>query len=149
MSKGLGCPVGSVLVSDKATIDIARHKRKLLGGGMRQAGLLAAAALYALDHHFDRLAIDHQRARTLAERIAELLMFDFDPSTVETNLVYAKLSEQAIAAKGDAFVWQDILDKVGIRCYAESTTTLRFVTHLDLNDELLELVPARLGSLMP
>jgi threonine aldolase len=147
MSKGLGCPVGSVLVSDRPTIDIARHKRKTLGGGMRQAGLLAAAGLYALDHLIDRLALDHERARLLADRLAALDMFDFDPGSVETNLVYAKLSEAAIGSKGDAFVWQSVLETVGIKCYAESTTTLRFVTHLDLDDDQLDQVPGRLDSL--
>lgn len=148
LSKGLGCPVGSLLVADRDTITMARHKRKLLGGGMRQSGVLAAAAIHALDHHhIDRLSEDHRRASQLAHDIAPLAMFDFDPTTVETNLVYAKLSPIAIEARGDAFAWQELLDDAGIRCYAESRSTLRFVTHLDLNDELIAMVPERLKAL--
>lgn len=148
LSKGLGCPVGSILVGDQATIDRARHKRKMLGGGMRQAGIIAAAALHAFDHHHvDRLAEDHRRASQLAEELAALPIFDFDPASVETNLVYAKLTENALDAQGDAFVWQQLLETVGVRCYAESRTTLRFVTHLDLNDELVAEAPERLKPL--
>ena len=148
LSKGLGCPVGSILVGDQTTIDRARHKRKMLGGGMRQAGIIAAAALHAFDHHHvDRLAEDHRRASQLAEELAALPIFDFDPASVETNLVYAKLTENALDAQGDAFVWQQLLETVGVRCYAESRTTLRFVTHLDLNDELVAEAPERLKPL--
>jgi threonine aldolase len=148
LSKGLGCPVGSVLVGDRETISTARHKRKMLGGGMRQAGVIAAAALHAFEHHhIDRLTEDHRRAADLARSIATLDCFDFDPETVETNLVYAKLTDEAIAERGNAFVWQDLLDDVGVRCYAESNTTLRFVTHLDLDDELVAMVPERLSTL--
>lgn len=147
LSKGLGCPVGSILVGDQGTIDRARHKRKMLGGGMRQAGIIAAAALHAFDHHhFDRLDEDHRRARQLAEALSTLPIFDFDPASVQTNLVYAKLTEKALDAQGDAFAWQDLLETVGVRCYAESRTTLRFVTHLDLNEELCNEVPERLKA---
>ena len=148
LSKGLGCPVGSILVGDAPTISIARHKRKMLGGGMRQAGILAAAALHAFDHHIDRLADDHRRARSLADTLSALPIFDFDPSTVETNLVYAPLTPDAIAKKGNAYDWQSLLDGVGVRCYAESTSTLRFVTHLDLDDDLVAMVPDRVRSLI-
>lgn len=148
LSKGLGCPVGSVLVGDQETIDIARHKRKMLGGGMRQAGIIAAAGLHALDHHhLDRLSEDHRRAQELAGLLAKMPLFDFDPATTETNLVYAELSSDAIAARGDAFAWQDLLETVGVRCYAESRSTLRFVTHLDLDDESIIETPKRLESL--
>jgi len=146
-SKGLGCPVGSVLAGDQKTIDIARHKRKMLGGGMRQAGIIAAAALYALDHHLDRLAIDHTRAKQLANDLAELSIFDFDPKSVETNLVYAKLAQHAINDSGDAFVWENKLKSVGVLCYAESASTLRFVTHLDLDDAMIQDTPVRIQSL--
>ena len=147
LSKGLGCPVGSVLVGDLETIDIARHKRKMLGGGMRQAGILAGAALYAFDHHIDRLADDHRRAKHLANELATLPMFDFEPESVETNLVYARLTPEAINRRGDAFAWQDLLKEEGLLCYAESATTLRFVTHLDLNDEHIAMAPDRVRSL--
>lgn len=147
LSKGLGCPVGSVLVGDKETIDRARHLRKMLGGGMRQAGILAAAGLYALDHHIDRLATDHARARQLADNLARLPIFDLDPRGVETNLIYAKLTESAIRNGGNAFSWQSQLESVGVLCYAESRSTLRFVTHLDLTDELIAEVPGRIAKL--
>jgi threonine aldolase len=81
LSKGLGAPVGSVLVSSAERIATARLWRKRLGGGMRQAGVLAAAGLYALDHHLDRLAEDHEHARVLAERLG------VDPTSVDTNIV--------------------------------------------------------------
>lgn len=148
LSKGLGCPVGSLLVGDRETIATARHKRKMLGGGMRQAGVLAAAAIHAFEHHhIDRLAEDHRRARALADDLAELPIFDFDPASVETNLVYARLSREAIDARGDACEWQELLAKDGVLCYAESRSTLRFVTHLDLDDEQVSEVPLRLKNL--
>ncbi len=147
LSKGLGCPVGSLLIGDQETIDIARHKRKMLGGGMRQAGILAAAGLYAIGHHLDRLTEDHDRATKMANDLAELPIFNFDPTSVETNLVYAKLSAQAIEAVGDAFVWQGKLEAGGVLCYAESVGTIRFVTHLDLDDEMIEEAIKRIRAI--
>ncbi len=147
LSKGLGCPVGSVLVGDRETIERARHKGKMVGGGMRQAGILAAAGLHALDHHLDRLADDHARARSLANDLAACSIFDFDPADVETNLVYAKLAEHAIDAGGDAFAWERTLESIGVLCYAESPTTLRFVTHLDLDDGAIQEAATRISSL--
>jgi len=147
LSKGLGCPVGSLLIGDQETIDLARRKRKMLGGGMRQAGVLAAAGLYALDHHIDRLELDHARAKRLAKRVAQFPMFDFDPNSVETNLVYARLSQEALERTGDAMLWEARLASVGVLCYAESPTTLRFVTHLDLNDAMIEEAIIRIESL--
>lgn len=146
LSKGLGCPVGSVLIGDQETIEIARHKRKMLGGGMRQAGVLAAAGLHALDHHFERLVEDHMRAHRLAEGLAQLPMFDFDPSTVETNLVYAKLAPSAVAESGDAFVWERKLGSIGVLCFAESAHTVRFVTHLDIDDNMVKEAVLRIQS---
>jgi len=146
LSKGLGCPVGSLLIGDKTTIETARAKRKMLGGGMRQAGIIAAAGLYALDNHLDRLAEDHANAKALADDLAQLSMFDFDPTTVETNLIYAKLAQSALDT-GNAFAWQSKLEAVGILCYAESETTLRFVTHLDLSTDQLKEAPSRISSL--
>ena len=147
LSKGLGCPVGSLLIGDQETIDIARHKRKMLGGGMRQAGILAAAGLYALDHHLERLVEDHVRAKKMANDLAEMPKFDFDPAKVETNLVYAKLSARSIEAVGDAFVWQDKLEAVGVLSYAESVDTIRLVTHIDLDDAMIDEAIGRIGSL--
>jgi threonine aldolase len=148
LSKGLGCPVGSLLIGDQQTIDLARHKRKMLGGGMRQAGILAAAGLYALDHHIDRLEEDHIRAKKLANMLAALPIFDFEPEAVETNLVYAHLAEKTINTVGDAVVWEQKLNAVGVLCYAESPTTLRFVTHLDLDDEMIPQAVQRIEELV-
>lgn len=134
-SKGLGCPVGSILVGPRETIDRARHRRKMLGGGMRQAGLLAAAALYALDHHFDRLAEDHRRARALAAGIADCPPFDLDPTSVETNLVYIPIRAQSMQEGRDAIFWEARFVQAGLLCYAEGNDRVRLVTHLDLNDE--------------
>ncbi len=147
LSKGLGCPVGSVLAGDIQTIELARHKRKMIGGGMRQAGILAAAGMYALDHHLDRLQVDHERANKMAHGLAELAMFDFDPSGVETNLIYAALSDGAIKEVGDAFVWESKLAEIGVLCYAESRSALRFVTHLDLDDSMIAEAVVRIATL--
>jgi len=87
LSKGLGCPAGSVLCGDADTIDQARHWRKMLGGSMRQVGVLAAAGLYALDNMVERLAGDHANARTLAEGLAEMPGVEIDLSRVQTNIV--------------------------------------------------------------
>ncbi len=147
LSKGLGCPVGSVLVGDRETIERARHKRKMLGGGMRQAGVLAAAGLYAIENHLERLQEDHDRAKRLARQLADLNIFDFDPDSVETNLVYAKLSQSAMESFGDAFSLETRLKDIGVLCYAESAGTLRFVTHLDLDNDALDEVTPRIKAL--
>ena len=147
LSKGLGCPVGSVLVGDQETIQIARHKRKMLGGGMRQAGVIAAAGLYALDHHYERLIEDHRRASRFAGRLAEMDLFDFDPELVETNLIYAHLSAAAVEQGGDAFAWEQRCVDAGVMCYAESKGTIRFVTHLGIDDQMVDEACDRLASL--
>lgn len=147
LSKGLGCPVGSVLVGDRDTIEHARHKRKMLGGGMRQAGVLAAAGLYAIENHHERLQEDHDRAKRLAHQLADLKIFEFDPDSVETNLVYAKLSQSAMESFGDAFSLETRLKDIGVLCYAESAGTLRFVTHLDLDNDALDEVTPRIKAL--
>jgi threonine aldolase len=91
-SKGLGAPVGSVLVGDTVFIDRARRFRKMLGGGMRQAGILAAGALFALEHQRDRLAEDHANAATFARAIAELPGVELDPTSVATNIVLFRVT---------------------------------------------------------
>lgn len=144
-SKGLGCPVGSVLAGPAATIERARHRRKMLGGGMRQAGVIAAAALYALEHHLDDLETDHARARTLATALAELEAFALDPARVETNLVYAPLAPAALG-RGDGPSWERRLAEHGVLCFAESPTTLRFVTHRDLADGDVERASERIAA---
>ena len=94
MSKGLGAPIGSVLVGDEAFIDDARRWRKMVGGGMRQAGLLAAAALYALDNNVERLAEDHNNAKTLAEKLLNVEGLEVHGGSANTNMVYVSLREE-------------------------------------------------------
>src|SRR4051794_9900525 len=119
LSKGLGAPVGSVLVGSAERIATGRLWRKRLGGGMRQAGVLAAAGLYALDHHVDRLAEDHEHARLLAKRLG------VDPSTVETNMVVLDDVPAPMVA-GAAKARGVLVSQVSAR-------RLRLVTHLDVD----------------
>src|SRR3954447_21584472 len=86
-TKGLGAPVGAVLAGSRDLIDEAWRYKQMWGGSMRQAGIVAAAGLYALDHHIERLADDHENARVLAAGLAEIDGIDIDPATVETNIV--------------------------------------------------------------
>jgi threonine aldolase len=98
LSKGLGAPVGSVLVGSKSLIAKAHRIRKLLGGGMRQAGMLAAAGLFALDHHVERLAEDHANAMQLAEGLAGITQLTIDPGTVQTNMVFLQVPSSDVMA---------------------------------------------------
>ncbi len=124
-SKGLGAPVGSALVGSKEFISRAHRWRKMLGGGMRQAGVLAAAALHALDHHVDRLADDHARAKRLAAGLAGLPGLTVE--TPQTNIVFADLA-------GDrAATLMPFLKSRGV--LATGLYKLRFVTHLDVGDD--------------
>ncbi|MDP7070096.1 MAG: GntG family PLP-dependent aldolase [Phycisphaerales bacterium] len=122
-SKGLGCPVGSIVCGDRATIDRASRARKMLGGTMRQSGMLAAAALHAIDHHRDRLSDDHAHAKMLAETLATCSECDIDPDGVETNIVYFDVNADA-----DAVV--AALAEAGVRCLDTGPRTVRLVTSL-------------------
>ncbi|KQS59759.1 threonine aldolase [Geodermatophilus sp. Leaf369] len=134
LSKGLGAPVGSVLVSSSARIGEARLWRKRLGGGMRQAGVLAAACSYALDHHLERLADDHARARTLADRLG------VDPATVHTNMVVLDdVDAPALAAAAKA---------EGVLVSQVSPRRVRVLTHLDVDDAAVDRAAAVLGALL-
>lgn len=126
-SKGLGAPVGSVLAGSRAALDEARRLRRMLGGAMRQAGVLAAAALHALEHHLARLAEDHANARVLAEGLASMPGVSVDPALVETNIVHvdvAGLSAEEAAAS---------LAREGVLMNAVGPRRLRAVTHLDVS----------------
>jgi threonine aldolase len=125
-SKGLGAPVGSVLAGSKAFVAEARRLRKRLGGGMRQAGILAAACLHALDHHVARLAEDHENARTLARRLAEIPGIRVELDRVETNMVYAEVSV-------DARALVPRLRTEGLLVNAVGPRALRLVCHLDVD----------------
>lgn len=122
-SKGLGAPVGSVLCGDRELLEVGKRMRKLLGGTMRQSGMLAAAAIYALDHQVDRLAEDHANARALAEGLEAL---GFAVVTPETNMVYVDVPNGP--------EWQDGLAEYGVLCFAVSDQTLRLVTHLHIDE---------------
>jgi len=129
LSKGLGAPVGSVLCGPKAFIDKARRWRKMLGGGMRQAGILAAAGIYALDHNIHRLAEDHDNALTLARGLAGTHGIRVSPDEVQTNMVFADAGDRI-----DALA--DYLETRGIVIDREPFT--RMVTHLDISREDVE-----------
>ncbi|MEX0727543.1 MAG: GntG family PLP-dependent aldolase, partial [Planctomycetaceae bacterium] len=127
-SKGLGCPMGSILVGKKDEIAKARRIRKLFGGAMRQAGIMAAACLYALDHHVDRMAEDHENARQFAEMIAEIPGVVIDPADVETNLVFFDVDRTL----GNAGQLSAKLKQRGVGINACGSQRLRACTHLDV-----------------
>lgn len=128
LSKGLGAPVGSLLVGDADDIAVARRWRRRYGGAMRQAGIVAAAGLYALEHHVERLAEDHANARLIAEIVASADDRAVDPDTVETNIAYLDTSEV------DALALADGLARDGILVVPFDAATVRVVTHLDVDE---------------
>ncbi|MCE1177449.1 MAG: beta-eliminating lyase-related protein [Micrococcales bacterium] len=144
LSKGLGAPVGSVLVGTREHIDEARVWRKRFGGGMRQVGVLAAAGLYALDHHIERLADDHARARRFAEAAAAVAPGSIEPTQVETNIVILDVAQSGWAAA-------DLVTEAaarGIRLYAVGPGKVRLVWHLDVDDAATDHAIAELGPLL-
>jgi threonine aldolase len=147
LSKGLGAPVGSLLLGPAELIARARRYRKVIGGGMRQAGYLAAAGLYALDHHVARLAEDNERARRIAQTLAPLPFVRAVEQT-ETNICIFHLSGTLTAA---AFLEE--LASTGIQATAFGPQTVRFTTHLGITDEMVTYLCAclerlRLGDLV-
>jgi threonine aldolase len=128
-SKGLGAPVGSALVGPRDFVRQARHVRKLFGGGMRQAGVLAAAALYALEHHQDRLTEDHANAQVIARAIAETPGLRLDPPDVETNLIWFHVDRRLGTA---AEVTRRLAER-GVLVHPLGPQTLRACTHLDVS----------------
>lgn len=125
LSKGLGAPVGSVLCGSRDLIKRAIRARKMLGGGMRQAGLLAAAGLYALEHHVDRLADDHRNAAALAEGLAAIDGLRVEP--VQTNIVYVHIPAERCAALQAYLAEHGVIALIGAKT--------RLVTHLDVSIE--------------
>jgi len=134
-SKGLGAPVGSVVVGSREFIDRVHRFRKMFGGGMRQVGILAAAALYALDHHVDRLADDHANARRLAEAIAEVPGIMIEPAEVETNIVIFDLDERL----GLAAELVEAIGERGVRMLAIGPRRVRAVTSLEVDSAGIDL----------
>lgn len=129
LSKGLGCPVGSVLAGTRADIGALVRYRRMLGGALRQAGVLAAAGLYALDHHVERLADDHANARVIGERLAACDGVAIDVDTLETNIVVFHLREPA----PDAATVVVRARERGVLVMAFGPRTVRAVTHLDVS----------------
>jgi threonine aldolase len=129
-SKGLGCPIGAALAGTTAFIADAWRVKQRMGGAMRQSGYLAAAALYALENNVERMAEDHANARLFAEGIADLPGIDLDPSTVRTNIVFFRLTDDA---KMDAPSLAAAVNEKGARIGAFDARTLRAVTHLGVD----------------
>jgi len=138
ISKGLGAPVGSVLVGSKAFIKKSRKLRKVMGGGMRQSGLLAAACIYALENNVTRLSEDHKRAKQLAETLSTLPWVK-KVLPVATNIAIFEVDSSAKVA--------EVLTAKGIKVQPFSPTLVRMVTHLDFTEEMLDTVLAELKNL--
>jgi threonine aldolase len=124
-TKGLGAPVGAVLAASRELIDEAWRYKQMWGGSLRQAGIIAAAGLYALDHNVDRLAEDHANARVLAEGLAELPGIELDPAEVETNIVVFGFPEPAALCAE--------LEREGVLMSTVAAGRIRAVTHLDVD----------------
>ena len=132
-SKGLGAPIGSILAGPEDFIEDARGIRKVLGGGMRQVGYIAAAALYALENHRERLTEDHRRARRIAEEFAGIKALKVDLDTIETNIIFVEVLPPYSAIK-----WVKFLKENDVLAIPVSKDTVRFVTHLQIDDKDVE-----------
>ena len=132
LSKGLGAPVGSILVGSKKDIAQAHRWRKMFGGGMRQAGMMAAAGIYALENNIERLSEDHRRAKTFAEAVAEMPNFSINTEKVQSNIVFIEVG------KGNAEKIIGKLAKHKVDILSTDDSTIRAVFHLHITDEDLE-----------
>ena len=136
LSKGLGAPAGSVLAGDAALIARARRARKILGGGMRQAGVVAAAGLYALEHNVGRLAQDHANALRLAEQLAAIKALEIEP--VQTNMVFVRVAPDRCAALAAHLEGNGVKALIGPRT--------RLCTHLDVDAAGIDAAAAAFRS---
>lgn len=136
LTKGLGCPLGSILAGSKEFIEKAVLNRQRLGGGMRQAGILAAPAIYALDHMIDRLAEDNKRAKYLATRLSELDGIDIRLEDVQTNIVSPTLTKEHW--KSDMLI--DYLSQKGIKVKNIGERQVRMIVHYQITDEKIEKI---------
>jgi threonine aldolase len=144
LSKGLGCPVGSLIAGPREFLERARLWRKRLGGWMRQSGILAAAGLYALEHNVARLAEDHALAKELAAALDAFEGLECSPREVESNIVMAKVTRRG----HDPVSLMNALKERGVLVLPQNATTLRFVTHLDVGTEDVARVVAALDSVL-
>jgi len=144
LSKGLSAPVGSVVCGSSEFIAEARRARKVLGGGMRQAGVIAAAGITALQEMVDRLAEDHENARRLAEGVAGIGGLSIEPAKVQTNIIYFELDEERMTPK--ELVTE--LNKTGVKLLAVGPRRLRAVTHYGISTEDIDLTVKALGEVM-
>jgi threonine aldolase len=142
LSKGLGAPVGTCLVGSGATIERARWVRKRLGGGMRQAGILAAAGIHALERHVDRLAEDHALAREIATGLAQVEGLVVDLGRVQTNMILLRVEAPGVGAADLVRV----AEERGVRTLDVSPTEIRLVTHLDVPRDAGREVPRRFAE---
>lgn len=140
LSKGLGCPAGSLVIGSKDFIKRVHRLRKMVGGGMRQIGFLAAAGIYALDHHIERLEEDHRKAKKLANGLAEIKNIKINPAEVETNILYFDVSPAERTAQ--EVVWA--CRQKGVLLHPTAKTRIRCVTHLDVSfadiDQALKVI---------
>jgi threonine aldolase len=144
LSKGLSAPVGSVVCGSSEFIAEARRARKVLGGGMRQAGVIAAAGITALQEMVDRLAEDHENARRLAEGVAGIGGLSIEPAKVQTNIIYFELDEERMTPK--ELVTE--LNKTGVKLLAVGPRRLRAVTHYGISTEDIDLTVKALDEVM-
>jgi threonine aldolase len=141
LSKALGAPIGSMILGSKAFIEEARRNRKLFGGAMRQVGLLAAGALYAVEHNIERLVIDHENARLLAEGLNRIDGFKVDMARVQTNIVIAEVSNTGHSAT-------EVVAKIqeaGVLTVPFGPTRVRLIPHLDITREDCQKAVERIG----
>ncbi len=138
LSKGLGAPVGSVLCGNRELIKKARRWRKVVGGGMRQAGILAAAGIVALTKHVERLTEDHANAQLLAQGLSEIEEISFDPTMVQTNMLFAMLSKGAAESLAEYLQQREIM--------ILPRQPIRLVTHLDITTEDIKTVVAEIRT---
>jgi threonine aldolase len=143
-SKGLGAPIGSALTGTREKIDSARKYRKIFGGGMRQVGILAAGALFALDHNIGRLKKDHDNAKLLAKELSNLPGIHLDLNSVQTNIIIFEMSGRSESA-------EEIISKLkakGVLISGMGISTLRAVTHLDVSREQIQRASETIKSLL-
>ncbi len=144
LSKGLGAPIGSLVAGSESFIDRVHRFRKMFGGGMRQVGMIAAAGLYALDHHLERLKQDHQNAKRLAVGLREIKGVSLDPKHVETNIVIFDVAETGKTAQQVA----EAMKHHGVLIHAIGKTQIRLVTHLDVTEEDIETALKAFGEVI-